>query len=112
MVGCQWISRIAPGSISTRAAAIVFVAGKLVESVMRTCPPGQRIGSCASMGWLKVWGTAPAGECTSSEAIGPGTSPANTYRVCSMSTGRFEKAASGTPKFCARTSRGMCANRW
>jgi len=32
-----------PGSISTSAAAMVLAAGKLDESMMRTCPPATLI---------------------------------------------------------------------
>lgn len=38
--GCQCISRIAPGKISTSAAEINSDTGKSLESTTRTEPPG------------------------------------------------------------------------
>ena len=49
-----------PGSTSTSAAAMVLDAGNTLESVIRTVPLLVRIGSCASMWWLKLCGTGLA----------------------------------------------------
>ena len=53
-LGCQCISRIAPGLIVTMAAAIPVDTGKLVESTIRAVPPGAvGVGSIAAI--LKVY---------------------------------------------------------
>ena len=44
----------------------------MLESVIRTVPPLVRIGSCASMRWLKVCGTGSAPMSLSGPS-GPGT---------------------------------------
>ena len=45
-----------------------------MESVTRTLPPRVRTGSCASIRWLKVFGTGPEPPILSA-ASGPGLGP-------------------------------------
>src|SRR5262249_11829168 len=75
--GCQCSSRRPPGATSTSAAAIVLAAGKFEESTMRTWPPSNFSGSCASSLYVNGFGTVPAGETTVSCDSGGGTGAAN-----------------------------------
>ena len=74
---------------------------------MRTVPPFMRIGSWASIRWLKVLGTGPA-PATRSAASGPGT---GAWKIQRSFCGMRSKALSGTPKFLARTSFGVWASQ-
>src|SRR6516225_5285737 len=96
-----------PGPTSTNAAAIVVAAGNVVESTMRAVPPFVRIGFWASSRWLNEVGTGPA-PATLSSASGPG---AFAWKMNSSFSGMPAKARSGTPKFLARTSRGVWASQ-
>ncbi|GJE72199.1 hypothetical protein CHKEEEPN_3753 [Methylorubrum podarium] len=54
---------------------MVVEAGKTEESVIRTLPPFERIGSCSSIRWLNRFGAGPASpswSCASAPGFGPG----------------------------------------
>src|SRR3954449_9328357 len=45
-LGCQCISRMAPGLMVTMAAAMLLETGKFVESTTRASPPGELSVGC------------------------------------------------------------------
>ena len=93
--------------MSTMAAATVRLAAKLVESTVRTVPPGVAIGGSVDGRKLNGCGTGPL-PAKRSAASGPGTGAGKMYRSF---FGRSRKAASGRPKFLASTGRGVRANQ-
>ena len=107
--GCQCISRIPPGATVTRAAAIVLEILKVELSAIRMRPPlilFDRVLSRPSGKMKGFRGSPPEATAAWSAASGPGSVPWNIHRFFS---GTYLKGSLGTPKFCSRTSGGVCA---
>src|SRR6202040_367463 len=105
--GCQCSSRIPPGLMVTKAAAIFFDARKLRESTMRTstlfvCCVG------AIVDILKVYSMADSARRPPTAALScakdAGKSAGKMYRLLS---GKFFRALTGSPKFFDNTDGGV-----
>ena len=60
-VGCQWSSRIAPGSTVTSATAVVVEMLKMCESTILTLPPESGVAGICDMANVYGRGTVPYG---------------------------------------------------
>lgn len=108
-LGCQWSSRKPPGLRVTYVAAIVFEIGKLVESILWNTPPCPPIFSA---GCSKVRYTNELfPEATGVTAPVTFFSLTVAFRMYGLGVGILSKTDSGTPKFFARISLGVCASQ-
>src|SRR5580704_1178376 len=93
-----------PGAMVRYAPVIPAEIGNSADETMRMVPPGDSFGACARSRNLWVCGascSAPSGRAVASVA---GTLPGPMYN---SPLGSLANAASGNPKFCARTCGGV-----